>query len=67
MREINKAIKEENKRNQEEEDKYNVRDIKKMTDRTSIDKMRNDMTKGIPNIGSIPKVSMPNLPSISGL
>lgn len=69
MQEINKAIKEDNKRNKEEEDKYNVNDMRKMTERRNIDKMTSDAYKKVPNGPSISSMSsqLSHMPSISGL
>jgi hypothetical protein len=72
MHEINKAIKEENKRNQEEEDKFNVRDMRKMAEEKNFNKMRNDAMKNIPSYPkssnySIPSTSIPSFPSMNNL
>jgi hypothetical protein len=69
MQEINKAIKEDNKRNKEEEDKYNVNDMRKMTDRRNIDKMTSDSYKKVPNVPSVSSMTsqLSHMPSISGL
>lgn len=67
MEELNKAIKEDNKRNKEEEDKYNVNDMRKMAERRNIDRMSNDAYKNIPKMPGIPSTSgqLPRLPSMS--
>lgn len=69
MQEINKAIKEDNKRNKEEEDKYNVNDMRKMADRRNIDKMTSDSYKKVPNVPSVSSMTsqLSHMPSISGL
>lgn len=69
MQEINKAIKEDNKRNKEEEDKYNVNDMRKMTERRNIDKMTSDAYKKVPNVPSVSSMTsqLSHMPSISGL
>lgn len=69
MQEINKAIKEDNKRNKEEEDKYNVNDMRKMADRRNIDKMTSDSYKKVPNVPSVSSMTsqLSHIPSISGL
>jgi hypothetical protein len=69
MQEINKAIKEDNKRNKEEEDKYNTNDMRKMTERRNIDKMTSDAYKKVPNSPSISSMTsqLSHIPSISGL
>ena len=69
MQEINKAIKEDNKRNKEEEDKYNVNDMRKMTERRNIDRMTSDAYKKVPNVPSVSSMTsqLSHMPSISGL
>lgn len=69
MQEINKAIKEDNKRNKEEEDKYNVNDMRKMTERRNIDRMTSDAYKKVPNVPSVSSMTsqLSHIPSISGL
>lgn len=67
MKELNKAIKEENKRNKEEESKYNVNDVRRMTEKRNIDKMASSSVPKIPDMGSIPSPDAFKMPSIKGL
>ena len=69
MQEINKAIKEDNKRNKEEEDKYNINGMRKMAERQNIDKMTSDAYKKVPNGPSLSSMTsqLTHMPSISGL
>ena len=64
MIELNKAIKEENKKNKEEESKYNLKDVQKMSDRRNIDRMTNDTYHNIPKMADIGKMGTPKMPSL---
>lgn len=65
MAELNKAIKEENKKNKEEESKYNLKDIQRMSDRRNIDRMAKDTYHNIPKMADIGKMGTPKMPSLS--
>lgn len=62
MQELNKAIKEDNKRNQDEEEKYNIRDMRKMADERNVNRMKSNAMKDVP---SYPKPSGYSIPSVS--
>ena len=60
MKQINEAVKEENKRNETEMEKSNVGDIKKMSSKANINKMQREAKSSfkMPNMGSfkMPKI-----------
>jgi sortase (surface protein transpeptidase) len=58
MKELNNAIKEDNKRNQEEEEKYNLKDIKKYSSPESAKREAMKSVK-IPSMPSYPSGKIP--------
>lgn len=67
IQEINKAIKEENKKNKEEEDKYNVNGLRRMAEQRNDNYMKSGVYKNMPNVSkitSVPNVSNPSIPKL---
>ena len=60
MKEINRAVKEENERNKQEMDKAGINDAKKYSNPSYINKMQKGMIPKMPSI-SIPNISTPKL------
>lgn len=53
MKELNEAVKEDNERNKQEQDQYNINDIKKMSNPNNMRRMQSSFMPKMPSLGSM--------------
>lgn len=63
MKEINEAVKEENERNESEMDKYGIKDHKKYTNPSNINRMQQQSMRNMPKMPSVPNMGNFKMPS----
>jgi hypothetical protein len=61
MKEINEAVKEENKRNQKDMDNAGIKDAKKMSNPNYLKNMQSQYTPKMPSMPSMPSFKPPKI------